>query len=159
MCCVSLVLCPELTTPFPSPPPLPLPLFLPSFTVEVSIPFLSVFVSHSFEWSLFLFPAHSVCLSSPLSFSVHALHCSACAFLSLFAFLPTWLLPSFGHRSVSLRVSSCISFLCLCLFVSLLLSLSLPAAFYLPWSLLCLLLCQLSLSLLRGFQQLLKHQG
>ena len=105
MCCVSLVLCPELTTPFPSPPPLPLPLFLPSFTVEVSIPFLSVFVSHSFEWSLFLFPAHSVCLSSPLSFSVHALHCSACAFLSLFAFLPTWLLPSFGHRSVSLRVS------------------------------------------------------
>lgn len=91
MCCVSLVLCPELTTPSSSPPPLPLLSVLPSLTVEVSI-------ALSFCLCFPLFRVVSVSLSSSLglplqarSFSGLALHFSACAFLSLFAFLPTWL--------------------------------------------------------------------
>lgn len=160
MCCVSLVLCPELTTPSSSPPPLPLLSVLPSLTVEVSIA-----LSFCLCFPLF---SSGLCFSFQLTRSASPGPFPSLGVLSTSLLVPFSLcLPfsqpgsssSFGHRSVSLCVSSCISFLCLRLFVSLLLSLSLPTAFYLLWSLLCLLLCQLSFSLSRGFQQLLKHQG
>lgn len=128
MCCVSRVLCPELTTPSPSPPPLPLlfPPFLHSrglhrpFFLSLSPSF---FVSHSFQWSLFLFPAPSVCLSRPPS-----LLCACSPLLCLCFPLSVCLSPNLS-LTLALAISLCPR---VCLSVShFFLSVSLSLCFYL----------------------------